>query len=75
MAGDSSVGGPRDITADQNGSNGGDDGEDVGVIMSTFPDGPLGSDGNKPVVVAQFVCEEQDIIFVSYLHFALFNVN
>lgn len=43
-----------------------EDGQDIGTIMAEFPDGPLGTDDNKPAVVAQFFCEGEEIIFVSY---------
>jgi len=66
MADDHSEGGPCKTPANQNNGDGDDDGKDVGVIMAAFPDGSLGTDGNKPGVVAQFFCEGEEVIFVSY---------
>jgi len=65
MADDHSEGGPCKTLANQNNGDS-EDGQDVGVIMSAFPGGSLGTDGNKPGVVAQFFCEGEEVIFVSY---------
>lgn len=62
------------ISTDQDGGKDGqdggkkddEDGQDVRIIVAEFPDGPLGTDDNKPPVVAQFFCEGEEVIFVSY---------
>lgn len=68
-----------ETSADQDGcGDGQDDGEndeeddlDVGTIMAESPDGFLGTDHRKPPVVAQFFCEGEEVIFVSYLQLKL----
>lgn len=53
------------------GENDDEDGSDVGIIIAEFPGGPLGTDHRKPPVVAQFFCEGEEVIFVSYLQLKL----